>query len=166
MEAATGGREQVPQVDISAFLDPAADDEARAAVAAAWDAAFRDVGFASIIGHGVDVSCIRHLHRSATAFFEQSKDEKMRWHSGKPYGTAGGYTPYGMEAVAPDGQRNSVPDLVESFVFSSGVDSPDILPSAPEDFVEAAKEYWRATAEGAGSRVTGVWRRELMNGTA
>ena len=47
----------VPVVDIAPFVDEAShSEEARLAVAAQWDQAMTDVGFAVIKGHGVSLT--------------------------------------------------------------------------------------------------------------
>jgi isopenicillin N synthase-like dioxygenase len=47
---------------ISPFVNvPAHDDEARRIVATEWDAAMTHVGFAFIVGHGVDPNIISEL---------------------------------------------------------------------------------------------------------
>jgi isopenicillin N synthase-like dioxygenase len=131
----------VPIVDISPFVNvPAHDDEARRIVAAEWDAAMTRVGFAIVIGHGVDPNIISELRDSAMNFFLQDEETKKSYNHG-PYGNPfGGYTGMNSEAVSQtrDGHGSDggggnvgmvVPDLVESFVFKpeSTMPKPPLL---------------------------------------
>jgi isopenicillin N synthase-like dioxygenase len=118
----------VPTVDISPFTAPEAhSDAARRAVGQEWDAAMTNVGFAMIVGHGVDPGIVDALRRGAHSFFGGPADAKQKYCYG-PYGNPlGGFTGMGVEAVArsrddhgSDGgatQTTALPDLVESFVF-------------------------------------------------
>mmetsp|Transcript_30282 Transcript_30282/g.96590 ORF Transcript_30282/g.96590 Transcript_30282/m.96590 type:complete len:247 (-) Transcript_30282:85-825(-) len=68
----------------------------------------------------------------------------MRYSSGLGYGAAGGYTPYGVEAVGrTHDEGGAVPDLVENFVFQKEVQPPDILPDL---IVREARAYWGAVS--------------------
>jgi isopenicillin N synthase-like dioxygenase len=119
---------------------PAHDDEARRIVATEWDAAMTHVGFAFIVGHGVDPNIISELRDSAMNFFLQDEETKKFYNHG-PYGNPfGGYTGMNSEAVSQtrDGHGSDggggngamvVPDLVESFVFKpeSTMPKPPLL---------------------------------------
>lgn len=140
----------VPVLDISAFVDEAAHDEAaRAAVAAQWDRAMTDVGFAIIQGHGVAAETIGALREGAMSFFAEDAGVKSAYHFG-PYGNpSGGYTGMGTEAVArtrdehgSDGgadTKAALPDLVESYIYKPEVtDKPK-----PPALEEAGAVYHR-----------------------
>ena len=63
----------VPRVDITTLVTGAGDDDA---VAAAIDAACRDTGFFSIVGHGVDPALRARLDALAREFFALDESEK------------------------------------------------------------------------------------------
>ena len=90
----------MPVIDISPFASPAShDDTARAACAVAWDKAMTEVGFALIVGHGVDKDTVEAMRSGFRSFFEKQLDYKKQFAYG-PYGNPqGGYTPMGNEAV-------------------------------------------------------------------
>ena len=130
----------IPVIDISAFISPGSDPEARGAVAAEWDNAMSEVGFAVITGHDVPPQCIANLRGAAADFFELDRAAKMQFAHG-PYGNSlGGYTPPGAEAVSrsrdehgSDGGGSSStapPDLVESFVFRPEAPTPQAITTA------------------------------------
>jgi len=121
----------VPIVDIAPFVDETThDDDARASVAAQWDIAMREVGFAIIKGHGVAPEVIAALRAGAGTFFGEPVGSKAAYNYG-PYGNPlGGYTGMGTESVSrtrdahgSDGgadeekTKAAPPDLVESYVF-------------------------------------------------
>jgi len=60
----------VPLIDIGPFVQEAAyGDEARADIAAQWDRAMSEVGFAIIQGHGVSPDVIADMRSGAMGFF-------------------------------------------------------------------------------------------------
>lgn len=91
----------VPIVDIDPFVNVNAhDEEARRIVASEWDMAMTHVGFAIIVGHGVDPNIISELRDSAKRFFVQDDGAKKLYNHG-PYGNPfGGYTGMNSEAVS------------------------------------------------------------------
>jgi hypothetical protein len=54
-----------------------------------WDAAFRQFGFASIVGHSVDPLTIRGLRSAARRFFSQPESEKTAYHRPARVGQVG-----------------------------------------------------------------------------
>jgi hypothetical protein len=70
-------------IDISPFMEgcaAAADEGARRRTAAQWDATFRTVGFARIVGHGVSAEVIADLRSVAKSFFDRPEPEKLGYH--------------------------------------------------------------------------------------
>ena len=103
-------------IDVSAFMNsvgavPAAE---RREVAASWDATFRSIGFARIIGHGVSAALISELRAAAKAFFLKPESEKMPYHRpaqpGQP--VIGSFNPLFGSRV-PGGHN----DPVEGYTF-------------------------------------------------
>ena len=77
----------VPVIDIAPFAAPHAhDDDARAACAASWDQAMAEVGFALIIGHGVEKEKIESLRAAFREFFANRDLEYKKQFAYGPYG--------------------------------------------------------------------------------
>jgi isopenicillin N synthase-like dioxygenase len=102
----------VPIVDLAPFA--AGDAGSRRAVAAAVDAACRDVGFFTVVGHGVPAATLDATWSAALAFFELPVEQRMTVampYPGYPYG----YNPYNAEALNRSIGGNAPPDLKETF---------------------------------------------------
>ena len=118
----------LPLVDLSSYANPGGHTDAeRRAVARQWDEAMCTVGFAMVVGHGVEPEVVAGLRRAANRFFGQPAEAKRAFSHG-PYGNPdGGFTAVGGEAVnasrdglgvdaGGEGEAVAV-DPVESFVF-------------------------------------------------
>jgi isopenicillin N synthase-like dioxygenase len=149
--------DRVPVVDLAPAR--AGDRGARARVAAAMDAACREIGFFTIIGHGIPDRLVDDLRRSAHAFFAQPLSAKLV--ARHPVaGTNRGYHPVGGEALSRANDDAVVPPDLKEFFHVGPVDAgadayytsaegrqhflPNIWPAAPADFAAAATAYYRA----------------------
>ena len=73
MAAAPSAAASVPVIDISPFAKPEEHEDAhRAACAVQWDEAMTNVGFAFIVGHGVEKGTIEALRSGFKGFFENN----------------------------------------------------------------------------------------------
>ena len=106
----------VPVIDISPFVAAAAASSTIDAkedlqeqcneTAKEWDQAMSTVGFALIVGHGVDPSTIENLRKGLRSFFEdQSIDYKSGFLYGPYGGPKGGYTAGGPIASPTNSGR-------------------------------------------------------------
>lgn len=138
------------------------------------DAAFREVGFMQVVGHGIGAATIEAVFAAADEFFTQPLEEKLRWTSGDP-AVERGYSAKGSEAFAYSIDLERPPDLFEAFTvarevyppgdpaFSSkehNFFAPNIWPDRPSSFRPALTAYYREVrrlAEG----VTAVFARAL-----
>jgi len=126
-------------------------------VAAEIDAACRDIGFFTLTGHGVRPAIISELQRTAHAFFELPLAEKLRVRH-PVIGTNRGYHPAGHEALSTAMDQVAPADLKEFFhvgpvdvtddpYFTSALGRrhflPNIWPSSPQGFEQAATVYYR-----------------------
>jgi isopenicillin N synthase-like dioxygenase len=153
------------------ILDLSQDDRA---LAPSLDAAFRDIGFASVVNHGVSATTIADLYAAANAFFDLSTDAKRRVARPRPDQNRG-YIGYGEETLARLGGRQTPPDYKE--IFSIGpFDLPDdtyytgpaaypsfapnLWPSRPTELQPAMRAYWNAITTLA-QRVLGISARAL-----
>jgi isopenicillin N synthase-like dioxygenase len=102
----------VPVVDLAPF---ATGDEATGrAVAAAVDAACRDVGFFIVVGHGIPAAIFDATWSAAYAFFDLPVEQRMTVampYPGYPYG----YNPFNVEALNRSIGGDAPPDLKETF---------------------------------------------------
>ncbi|MFT7474262.1 MAG: isopenicillin N synthase-like dioxygenase, partial [Verrucomicrobiales bacterium] len=102
----------VPVVDLSNFAT--GDDDARRAIGADVDIACRDVGFFSVVGHGVDVGVIERAHEAALEFFDLPLSDRLdavKPEPSYPYG----YTPFSTEALSRSIGGSGSPDLKETY---------------------------------------------------
>src|SRR6266566_1162491 len=148
----------VPVIDLAPARAAAAD---RLRVAAAIDAACREIGFFAIDGHGVPARVVDELRAVAHAFFAMPREDKLA--ARHPVaGTNRGYHPVGGEALSSANDEPAPPDLKEFFHVGPvdvGSDAyytsaegcrhftPNVWPAAPPDFERAATVYYRAMSE-------------------
>ncbi len=105
----------VPVIDISGLRDDTAVD----AVGNALDAACRDNGFFSIVGHGIDQSLMRDIDRAARQFF--ALDEATKAEIAMPVGGRAwrGWFPLGGEVT------NGIPDRKEGLYLGQELGDDD-----------------------------------------
>jgi isopenicillin N synthase-like dioxygenase len=145
---------EIPRIDIAPFRKGNDSDKAR--VAREFGAAFKEIGFATIVGHGVPADVIRRTYDTAHAFFALPLQEKMAATSPARVKTRG-YLPVGVESVGRT--RNGAPphDLCESLVFSTlqnevehlapGTISTglgNIVPANPPELYRTYRSYYLA----------------------
>jgi isopenicillin N synthase-like dioxygenase len=123
----------VPVIDVAPFLAGAA--ASRLAVARAIGRACADIGFFTIVGHGVDAGLVRRMADVSCAFFELPVAEKQRVARPKPEQSRG-YSGLGEEHLAY-GVGEATTDLKEFFAIGP-VDVPD------EPYYTCAADYYRA----------------------
>jgi isopenicillin N synthase-like dioxygenase len=114
----------VPVIDVEHLVS---GDPGRFAVARAIDAACREVGFFSVVGHGVDDAQAQRLESLARELFARPEDEKTRIamaHGGRAWR---GWFPLGAELTA------GVPDRKEGLYFGRelGRDDPRVMAGLP-----------------------------------
>jgi isopenicillin N synthase-like dioxygenase len=151
----------IPVIDLSGLVD--GSGARRAAVGAEIDRACREVGFFSVVGHGVDPDVIDDLHRLALAFFDLPLPERLAVAMPEP-----GY-PYGYSALRAEALNGSLggdapPDLKETFNVGPidppprpleemedpderAVYAPNLWPAALPELRPAVESYYRSMAE-------------------
>jgi isopenicillin N synthase-like dioxygenase len=145
----------IPVIDLSAARP--GGDSARRDVARQIDAACSEIGFFTLVGHGVPEATIADLRAAAHAFFAQRPEDKLRaCHPVR--GTNRGYHPAGGEALSTSMDEAAPPDLKEFFhvgpvavsddpYYTSGPGRqhflPNIWPAYPGGFERAATVYYR-----------------------
>ena len=148
------------------ILDLARDD---AALAPPLHAAFTDIGFVAVTGHGVRRPLIDDLYRAAGAFFDLPEPAKQAVARRRPEHNRG-YVAIGGETLArlageetppdhkevytigpldvPDSPYFAAPEAYPSFV-------PNLWPDAPASLRPAMEAYWHAVTALAG-RLLGI----------
>jgi len=144
------GVKRVPRIDLSG-------SDAAEAVADAC----ADVGFLTVVGHGVPQSVIDRAWATAEQFFDLPLDAKMAVAMPRP-GYPYGYSPVSGETLSASLGRRGLPDLKESFAIGpvdppthafADVDeefawSPNIWPDATLPALRTAwQTYYRCLAE-------------------
>jgi isopenicillin N synthase-like dioxygenase len=147
----------VPVIDIGPFL--AGDPAARQSVPQAVAGACEEIGFFTIVGHGIDSKLIDAATGAARQFFDLPLAEKMRARSADA-NISRGYRGIGNEGLAGTRADETPPDLKEVFHLgppdfphdayhrapeaqSHFVD--DVWPESPANFRAAVTAYYRAT---------------------
>ena len=140
----------VPRVDISPLATGAAVGASAAisTVAADIDAACRDTGFFSIIGHGVDPGLRSRLDAHAREFFALEEMEKSQIAMSRGGRAWRGWFPTGGELTS------GIPDRKEGLYFGAELDAddarvraglplhgPNLFPSRPDALRAAVLEY-------------------------
>ncbi|HUI17229.1 MAG TPA: 2-oxoglutarate and iron-dependent oxygenase domain-containing protein [Alphaproteobacteria bacterium] len=121
----------VPVIDISPFM--AGSREGKQAVAAAVGRACTDIGFFSIVGHGVPEALVARMYDVSRRFFDLPLAEKLAVKRPRPEQSRG-YIGFGDENLAYSLGKEAVTDLKEFFAIGP-VDVPD------EDYYRRAAAY-------------------------
>jgi isopenicillin N synthase-like dioxygenase len=128
----------LPLVDVSALLDPAADDASRARAGSAIDAACRDTGFLLVTGHGVDRALRDELEQMSRQFF--SLPDEVKAEIAMPRGGLAwrGWFPVGGELTSgrPDRKEGvyfgtQLPPTDPRVQARTPLHGPNLFPSAP-----------------------------------
>ena len=138
----------IPTIDVTGLVT--GDPVHRGAVIAELGRAAREVGFAQIVGHGIDPASFAAVQRAAERFFAQPDDVKMKVYIGNSTNHRG-YVPAGEEVFA-----GATPDHKEAYDLSIDLpsDHPDYLAGNPllgpnqwpelDDFAEPVSTYYDA----------------------
>jgi isopenicillin N synthase-like dioxygenase len=146
---------RVPVIDVAPFLHGTPAE--RAAVARAIGRACEDIGFFTIVGHGVDAALVRQMDEVSRAFFDLPVSDKQRVRRPKPEQSRG-YIGLGEENLSYGVGRDTT-DLKEFFAIGP-VDVPDepyyttaaaypsfapnVWPERPAELRRIYTEYYRA----------------------
>lgn len=121
---------QIATLDFGAFLN--GDDSAKAGFAEAFASALQEIGFAVLVGHGVDPALYDAIHEAALDLMSSLPlAEKMRFRAERHGSVNQGYFP--IEETS-----EIHPDLVEGWVFCRrAFDIPQVREQAFR-----AEDYW------------------------
>ena len=107
---------RVPVIDIGALIAGDADKQDVADVAVRLDRACREVGFFTIVGHGVDPALLASLDRAARMFFARPEEDKAMIAMALAGRAWRGWFPLGGELTS------GVPDQKEGLYFGAELD--------------------------------------------
>lgn len=118
----------IPQVDLSQFVN--GNEEQRQAFVKKLGEAFEDVGFVSVVNHGIPEDLIETLYGDVKGFFSLPVATKVK---AEVSGLAGqrGYTSFGKEHA----KQSDVPDLKEFYQYGQTVEDNDPIASEYPDNV-------------------------------
>jgi len=151
----------VPVIDIGAFVHGGDDDRRR--IGTQIDQACREIGFFTIVGHGVPDAIIGAACRVAIEFFDRPLADRLAVvmpEPGYPYG----YNPMRAETLNRSIGGVAPPDLKETFNVGPiespprplaemhdrderAVYAPNLWPDEPAGFRAAIESYYRAMAD-------------------
>ncbi len=145
----------VPVIDIAPFL--AGTPEGKRQVAEQIGSACRDIGFLTIVGHGVPKALIDATYQVSKEFFDLPLEEKMKVTRPAP-DQVRGYSPVGDEGLSYSLDEVAPGDLKESLSIGP-TDAPDedyyrceaagphfapnLFPKTPADLKSIWTEYFR-----------------------
>jgi len=140
----------VPLIDIAPFRE--GSPAGKRAVAGQVGRACEEIGFFTIVGHGVPKDLTGQMSRVSKAFFDLPIEEKMKVR--RVPEQSYGYIPLEDESLSYSLDQETPPDLKESF-STARIDPPDeeyyrcahfaptLWPEAPETFKKVWTEYYR-----------------------
>jgi isopenicillin N synthase-like dioxygenase len=149
----------VPIIDISSSRSR--DDATRRALAAQIDRACRDIGFFTIVGHGIDEALVERVKECSRTFFALPAAEKTKYKAPPEVKGIRGYRGVGDESLSYSLGTAAPPDYKETFRVGR-VDVPDDAyhrahldryfapnpwPERPVGFRAAWEAYYRAMEE-------------------
>jgi len=145
----------IPEIDIAGFL--AGDANASRRVYSDVNAALREVGFFTIIGHGVASATIDAVRGGAKAFFDLPQSDKGRFANSRG-SISRGYIGIGEENLGRTQGRGASIDVKEQLAFgrfdvpdtayyrqpfAATAFEPNIVPDTPAGFAAALRDYYR-----------------------
>lgn len=133
-------RTSIPLIDIGPFVD--GDHADRRKVAAAVDQACRDIGFLIITGHGVRREILSGVQRAFREFFALPERERISY--AVTPDRYRGYVPCAAETFARTLDKQTPPDLRESFVVGPVDTPPDDYHQGPEGSRYFTPNLWPA----------------------
>jgi isopenicillin N synthase-like dioxygenase len=151
----------IPCIDIAPFLH--GTGPAKTLTARAFGRAFEEIGFATIVGHGVPDNLIRRTYDVALSFFALPLAVKMAAMPPERVKSRG-YLPVGIESVARTRGDDRPADLCEALVFQGlnrdaedlapGSISPvtgNVVPQRPPDLYALYRGYFLAMRDLVGT---------------
>jgi isopenicillin N synthase-like dioxygenase len=146
----------IPEIDISGFI--AGDDVASRRVFNEVNDALRDIGFFTIVGHGIPETELSALSRATKAFFDQPAAEKQRFRNPRA-SISRGYVGIGQENLGRTLGGAALVDVKEQLAFgrfdvpdtayyrqpfAATAFEPNIVPDTPPGLATMIARYYRS----------------------
>src|SRR3954447_18515567 len=130
----------IPVIDVAPFR--AGTDAGKRAVAAAIGRACEEIGFFTVVGHGVDPGLVARTYDLSRDFFDLPMDEKQRIKRPAPEQNRG-YNAIGQETLSYSIGEAAPPDFKE-FLSIGPVDVPegDAYYTCPASYPHFAPNLW------------------------
>ncbi len=155
----------VPIIDLTSFAG--GSDAERSRIGGEVDRACREIGFFTIVGHGVDDAVIDDARAQSLAFFDLPLDDKLAVAMPTP-GYPYGYSPVSGESLSRSLGGAAPPDLKETYnlgpidppprpleemadEYERAVYAPNLWPDGLPAFRPAIERYYRTMADLAGT---------------
>lgn len=144
----------VPAIDIAPFL--AGTAEGKRQVAAQVGRACEEIGFLTIIGHGVSTDLVQRTYDVSRRFFDLPLEDKLK----VPVNSTGvGYIPLQVESLAASLGEKTAGDLKESLNVGRDFDH-DRWPANPPELKPLWIEYFR-TLNALGATIMQIFATAL-----
>lgn len=135
---------EVPVIDITPFRT--GTKEEKLALATEVDKVCREIGFMSIIGHGIDTSVIDNCWREIAGIFDLRLDEKLTFSSNG--NSNRGYIALGGEALAYTlDDHDAPPDMFEAFNIGHPTRCTDAFTPTPTEKRFFEPNIWTSRPE-------------------
>ncbi|WP_395346620.1 isopenicillin N synthase family dioxygenase [Variovorax sp. UC122_21] len=131
--------QNVPVIDVRPFLEGSAAD--KILVATQIRDACEQIGFFTIVGHGVPMASYENLRSQALAFFALPEEERMR--TAQPASKISrGYSAHASRALAYSMGDTTPPDLQQSFAMGPVDGAPAAARGTPAETAFFMPNYW------------------------
>ncbi|MEE8334576.1 MAG: 2-oxoglutarate and iron-dependent oxygenase domain-containing protein [Alphaproteobacteria bacterium] len=146
----------IPVIDLSPFFG--GDSTACAEAAREIDQACREIGFFTVVGHGVDQELINRTRQAAIDFFALSTTEKLAVER-PPQKISRGYFKLQDRSLSYTLGKEAPPDLQEAYAIGpdetsgpewradgphAGMLAPNLWPARPDGFRDTMMDYYAA----------------------
>jgi isopenicillin N synthase-like dioxygenase len=146
----------IPEIDVSGFI--AKDRIATERVYDEVNEALRDIGFFTIVGHGVDEGELSAFSKTAKAFFDLPLADKERFRNLRN-SISRGYVGIGEENLGRTSVGGAMVDVKEQLAFGrfdvpdtayyrqpfgTTAFEPNVVPDVPPGFGDLVKRYYRS----------------------
>jgi isopenicillin N synthase-like dioxygenase len=144
----------IPEINIAGYLS--GDEIATRRIYDQVNEALREVGFFTIVGHGVDEKTTSSLSKMAKAFFDLPLPEKQRFVSQRN-SISRGYVGVGRENLGRTHNGAALVDIKEQLAFgrfdvpdtayyrqpfAATAFEPNVLPDQPREFAAGIRQYY------------------------
>jgi isopenicillin N synthase-like dioxygenase len=147
---------ELPTIDLGPMLR--GNESAKRNVAREIDAACTDIGFFTMVGHGISEDTLATVRQLAVEFFALPREEKMKVQR-PPQKISRGYNWLGDRSISYSMGKAAPPDIQEAFAFgpddvadlasrvdaaSAAMYAPNLWPDGPPEFMRVMLSHYAA----------------------